>query len=634
MSAYETVIGLEVHVHLCTKSKLFCSCPTTFGVEPNTNVCEVCAGMPGVLPVLNQTAVEYATRAGLALNCAINNDSVFARKNYFYPDMPYNYQISQFERPLCEHGHLDIEVGGETKRIGITRIHMETDAGKNIHEGDHSYLDLNRAAVPLIEIVSEPDMRSAEEAVAYLKALHAIVVYLGITDGNMEEGSFRCDANVSIRPKGTVEFGTRTELKNLNSFRHVQKAIEFEVARQQDVLEDGDKVIQETRLFDSVKGVTMSMRDKEEAHDYRYFPDPDLVPVHISEEQLESWKASLPELPAARRRRFMDEWKLPEQDAEIITADRAQADFFEAAVALYSEPRKIANYMTGPMLREINQTGVALKDSALKPEALAELAKIVDGGLISAKIAQDIFSDLYAEGVMPEAYVREKGLVQVSDTSAIDAAVAEVLAENLEAIKASDIHTRLGLEKGKYILLSAHREENIDTEKNFQSLFTAINRMAEKYDLPVLYSCHPRSRKRLENSSFMLDGRVIQHEPLGFHDYNCLQMNAFCVVSDSGTLPEESSFFTSVGHPFPAVCIRTSTERPEALDKACFILSGIDTKGLLQAVDTAVQMIREEKNGGAVPVPDYIDTNVSGKVIKIIQSYVGVVNRMVWRKQV
>ena len=265
---------------------------------------------------------------------------------------------------------------------------------------------------------------------AYLKALHAIVVYLGITDGNMEEGSFRCDANVSIRPKGAAEFGTRAELKNLNSFRHVQKAIEYEVSRQQDVLEDGDKVIQETRLFDSVKGVTMSMRDKEEAHDYRYFPDPDLVPVHITDEQLECWKASLPELPAQRRRRFMDEWKLPEQDADIITSDRAQADLFEAAVALYNEPRKIANYMTGPMLREINQTGVELKDSALKPEALAELAKIVDGGLISAKIAQSIFSELYANGVMPEAYVREKGLVQVSDTSAIDAAVAEVIAEN------------------------------------------------------------------------------------------------------------------------------------------------------------------------------------------------------------
>ena len=486
MSAYETVIGLEVHVHLCTKSKLFCSCPTTFGVEPNTNVCEVCAGMPGVLPVLNQTAVEYATRAGLALDCTINNDSVFARKNYFYPDMPYNYQISQFERPLCEFGHLDINVGGETKRIGITRIHMETDAGKNIHEGDHSYLDLNRAAVPLIEIVSEPDMRSAEEAVAYLKALHAIVVYLGITDGNMEEGSFRCDANVSIRPKGAAEFGTRAELKNLNSFRHVQKAIEYEVSRQQDVLEDGDKVIQETRLFDSVKGVTMSMRDKEEAHDYRYFPDPDLVPVHITDEQLESWKASLPELPAQRRRRFMDEWKLPEQDADIITSDRAQADLFEAAVALYNEPRKIANYMTGPMLREINQTGVELKDSALKPEALAELAKIVDGGLISAKIAQDIFSELYANGVMPEAYVREKGLVQVSDTSAIDAAVDAVNeeADSPETFSLTDAQydtLRQGIDDGAYA--AAYSVSTLGSLRRLNSLLAKLTDLVETNDI-------------------------------------------------------------------------------------------------------------------------------------------------------
>ena len=436
MSAYETVIGLEVHVHLSTRSKLFCSCPTTFGVAPNTNVCEVCAGMPGVLPVLNQTAVEYATKAGLALNCTINNDSVFARKNYFYPDMPINYQISQFERPLCEFGHLDINVNGQSRRIGITRIHMETDAGKNIHEGEHSYLDLNRASVPLIEIVSEPDMRSPEEAVAYLKALHAIVVYLGITDGNMEEGSFRCDANVSIRPRGTTEFGTRTELKNLNSFRHVQKAIEYEVLRQQDVLEDGDKVIQETRLFDSVKGITMSMRDKEEAHDYRYFPDPDLVPVHITAEQLETWKSELPELPEARRRRFIADWNIPEQDAETLTGDKGMAEFFEAAVAIYPEPRKLSNFMIGPMLRELNQSGKSLAESAMRPEILAELAKIVDNGLISAKIAQDIFGELFANGFMPEAYVREKGLVQVSDSSAIDAVVAEVLAENPAEVEA------------------------------------------------------------------------------------------------------------------------------------------------------------------------------------------------------
>ena len=436
MSAYETVIGLEVHVHLSTRSKLFCSCPTTFGAAPNTNVCEVCAGMPGVLPVLNQTAVEYATKAGLALNCTINNDSVFARKNYFYPDMPINYQISQFERPLCEFGHLDINVNGQSRRIGITRIHMETDAGKNIHEGEHSYLDLNRASVPLIEIVSEPDMRSPEEAVAYLKALHAIVVYLGITDGNMEEGSFRCDANVSIRPRGTTEFGTRTELKNLNSFRHVQKAIEYEVLRQQDVLEDGDKVIQETRLFDSVKGITMSMRDKEEAHDYRYFPDPDLVPVHITAEQLEAWKSELPELPEARRRRFIADWNIPEQDAETLTGDKGMAEFFEAAVAIYPEPRKLSNFMIGPMLRELNQSGKSLAESAMRPEILAELAKIVDNGLISAKIAQDIFGELFANGFMPEAYVREKGLVQVSDSSAIDAVVAEVLAENPAEVEA------------------------------------------------------------------------------------------------------------------------------------------------------------------------------------------------------
>lgn len=438
MSDFETVIGLEVHVHLATRSKLFCSCPTTFGTEPNTNVCEVCTGMPGVLPVLNQTAVEYATKAGLALNCTINNDSVFARKNYFYPDMPVNYQISQFDRPLCEHGHLEIEVNGKRKRIGITRIHMETDAGKNIHSAteNKSFIDLNRAGVPLIEIVSEPDMRSPEEAVAYLKALHAIVVYLGITDGNMEEGSFRCDANVSLRPRGQEAFGTRTELKNLNSFRHVQKAIEYEVTRQQDVLEDGDNVIQQTRLFDSVKNVTMAMRDKEEAHDYRYFPDPDLVPVHITPAQMEKWKDNLPELPDARRNRFVSQLQLPAPDAEVLTAERVLADFFEQAVAAYGEPRKIANLMTGPLLRELNQRGVSLEQSAMRPEALAELARIIDSGLISSKIAQDIFSDLFLSGAMPEKYVQEKGLAQVSDTSAIDAAVAEVLAENPAEVEA------------------------------------------------------------------------------------------------------------------------------------------------------------------------------------------------------
>lgn len=434
MPIYETVIGLEVHVHLSTKTKLFCSCPTTFGSEPNTNVCEICAGMPGVLPVLNRTAVEYAARAGMALNCTINNDSVFARKNYFYPDMPFNYQISQFERPLCEHGWLEIATGRGKKRIGITRIHMETDAGKSIHSPSEnkSCLDLNRAAVPLIEIVSEPDMRSPEEAAAYLKELHDIVVYLGITDGNMEEGSFRCDANVSIRPVGSDKLGTRTELKNLNSFRNVQRAIEYEVIRQQDLLEDGEAVIQQTRLYDSVRNVTQAMRDKEEAQDYRYFPDPDLVPVHIDPADLQHWKDTLPELPAARRERFMREYGLPEDDAVLLTSERALAEYLDQAVAAAPniDPRKIANLMTGPLLRELNRTGASVQDTAMNPKALAQLAEIVQNGLISAKIAQDIFPDLCASGEMPEAYVKAKGMVQVSDTSAIDAAVAEVLKNN------------------------------------------------------------------------------------------------------------------------------------------------------------------------------------------------------------
>ena len=302
MPAYEAVIGLEVHVQLSTASKLFCSCPTSFGQPPNSNVCEVCAGMPGALPVVNRQAVHYAALVGLATNCEVHRRSVFARKNYFYPDLPAGYQISQFDLPICEHGHLDVTVDGKTKRIGITRIHMENDAGKNIHaQGENiSYVDLNRAGTPLVEIVSEPDMRSSQEAVAYLKALYGIVTYLGVCDGNMEEGSFRCDANVSIRPVGATTFGTRTELKNLNSFRNVQRAIEYEIARQQDALADGETIVQETRLYDAVKNVTASMRGKEEAHDYRYFPDPDQLPVEISAEEMEQWRAELPELPQQR----------------------------------------------------------------------------------------------------------------------------------------------------------------------------------------------------------------------------------------------------------------------------------------------------------------------------------------------
>ena len=316
MSNFEVVIGLEVHVHLATESKLFCPCPNSFGDNANSNVCEVCSGMPGVLPVLNKKAIEFATRTALAINATINQKSIFARKNYFYPDMPKDYQISQFDLPLCEHGHLDIKINDTIKRIGITRIHLEDDAGKNIHSSteNKSFVDLNRSGTPLIEIVSEPDMRSAEEAVAYLKALHAIVVNLGVTNGNMEEGSFRCDANVSLRPKGQKEFGTRTELKNLNSFRHVQKAIEFEIMRQADVLLDGGKIRQETRLYDSNKNITLAMRSKEDADDYRYFPDPDLLPVYITDEELAKWQAEMPELPAERKMRFQKEWQIAESE--------------------------------------------------------------------------------------------------------------------------------------------------------------------------------------------------------------------------------------------------------------------------------------------------------------------------------
>ena len=440
MAAYEAVIGLEVHVQLATASKLFCSCPTTFGQPPNSNVCEVCSGMPGSLPVPNKQAIHFAALVGLATDCTINSRSVFARKNYFYPDLPAGYQISQFELPICEHGHLDITVDGATKRVGITRIHMENDAGKNIHaQGENvSYVDLNRAGTPLVEIVSEPDMRSAAEAVAYLKALYSIVTYLGVCDGNMEEGSFRCDANVSLRPVGAEAYGTRTELKNLNSFRNVQRAIEYEIGRQQDVLDDGDKVVQETRLYDAVKNSTASMRSKEEAHDYRYFPDPDILPVEISTDEMARWKQELPELPKARASRFMQMTGLPEAEIEVLVQSRGLADFFEAAAKLY-DARKAANFVLGPLLRECHARGLSVADPAqwaMKPEALAELARIVDQGLISAKIASDIFGDIFESGTMPEAYVKEKGLVQISDTSAIEQAVDAVIAANPSEVEA------------------------------------------------------------------------------------------------------------------------------------------------------------------------------------------------------
>ena len=443
MRDYEVVIGLEVHAQLKTKSKIFCSCSTEFGAGPNENTCPVCTGMPGMLPVLNGRAVEYAVKMAMAVDCTVNLRSLFARKNYFYPDLPMGYQISQFELPVAEHGHIFIHTDKGVKRIGITRIHMENDAGKNIHSAtdNASYVDLNRAGVPLIEIVSEPDMRSAEEAVAYLKSLRAILVYLGICDGNLEEGSFRCDANVSIRPRGQEEFGTRAELKNMNSFRNIQRAIEYEVERQIDLVEDGEKIVQETRLFDAAKGVTRSMRGKEEAHDYRYFPDPDLLPLIVEEEWMEKWRAELPELPVARCRRFQDELGLPEYDAEVLTAEKEVADYFEAALSTYNESKKISNWVMGEIMRELNDRGATLAACKVRPEDLARLVKLVDDGMISGSMAKSVFKELFETGGDPEAHVKAKGLVQISDTSAIEGLVDEVLAENpseVERFKGGD----------------------------------------------------------------------------------------------------------------------------------------------------------------------------------------------------
>jgi len=438
MSAYEAVIGLEVHAQLSTESKLFCACSTRFGQNPNENVCPVCSGMPGVLPVLNKKAVEYAVRMALAVDCTVNEQSVFARKNYFYPDLPKGYQISQYEDPLAEHGHLDIEVDGKTRRIGITRIHMEDDAGKNIHSqvDNVSFVDLNRSGVPLIEIVSEPDMRTPEEAAEYLRSLHAILLYLGICDGNMEEGSFRCDANVSIRPKGQEEFGTRAELKNMNSFKNVQAAIAYEIERQEDLLYDGEEVVQETRLFDAAKGVTMSMRGKEEAHDYRYFPDPDLIPAVIDKDWLKDIRAGLPELPRQRRARLENQYGLPAYDARVLTSDKALADYFEATVAAGAKAKSVSNLIMSELLRELGHAEMTIDKAAFTPEMMAELAQIVDDGLISLKIARQVFPEIFAQGLFPKAYVEGKGLVQISDASALETAVDEVLAENPDEVEA------------------------------------------------------------------------------------------------------------------------------------------------------------------------------------------------------
>lgn len=427
---FEIVIGLEIHAQLKTESKIFCGCSTRFGMPPNTNTCPVCLGLPGVLPVLNRKVVEYAIKMGLATNSTINRYNQFARKNYFYPDLPKGYQTSQFDLPIVEHGEVEIEVGGRRKRIGITRMHMEEDAGKLIHDEREpvSYVDLNRTGTPLLEIVSEPDMRSPEEAYAYLKKIHAILRYLDICDGNMQEGSFRCDANISLRPFGQKEYGTRTELKNMNSFRHVQNGLEYEVRRQRDVLLDGEEVIQETLLWNPDTNRTESMRGKEDAHDYRYFPCPDLVPVEISEEWIAEVRQSLPELPDARKARFIRDYLLPEDDAVILTSERELAEYFEAALQAGAAPKKVANWIMTELLRELK--GESIQSCRMTPSQLGGLVTMIDSGTISGKIAKTVFLEMMASGKDAEAIVREKNLVQVSDEGELLAIVEEIVAAN------------------------------------------------------------------------------------------------------------------------------------------------------------------------------------------------------------
>ncbi len=426
---FEPVIGLEVHAQLKTNTKIFCGCSTEFGAPPNTHTCPVCLGMPGVLPVLNKQVVNYTLRMALATSCTIARQSRFARKNYFYPDLPKGYQISQYELPIATRGHLDIDIDGRTKRIGITRIHMEEDAGKLIHDPHRpvSYVDLNRTGVPLIEIVSEPDLRSPEEAGAYLRMLRAIIRWIGIGDGNMEEGSFRCDANISLRPRGAAEFGTRTEIKNLNSFKHVEKALHYEIARQTELLLDGGQVIQETRLWNPERGATTSMRGKEEAHDYRYFPDPDLLPLVIDEDWIDSVRKELPELPAQRRARFEAAFAIPDYDAGVLTSSRELADYFENCLAHFDQAKTISNWIMGPLLGLLNSQGKSIEESPVSAENLASLLKLIDKDLISGKIAKTVFEEMAATGKPAEQIVKENGLAQVSDSAAIEAAVDQVL---------------------------------------------------------------------------------------------------------------------------------------------------------------------------------------------------------------
>ena len=435
---FEPVIGLEIHAQLKTKTKIFCGCSTAFGAPPNTHTCPVCLGMPGVLPVLNKKVVDYTLRMALATHCEISRESRFARKNYFYPDLPKGYQISQYELPIARHGFVDIEVNGGLRRIGITRIHMEEDAGKLGHDPDRpvSMVDFNRTGVPLIEIVSEPDIRQPEEAGAYLRQLRSIVRYLAICDGNLEEGSFRCDSNISIRPKGTQPLGTRTELKNLNSFKHVEKALQYEISRQKEVIMDGGKIVQETRLWDPDKNKTASMRGKEEAHDYRYFPDPDLLPLVIDDKWIEAVKKSLPELPAAKKKRFMEQYELPAYDAELLTSDRALAEYFEDCTREFAHPKKVSNWVMGSLLGLLNAQEKTIEESPVSAADLARLLALVEDGEISGKIAKTVFDEMAQTGKPAQQIVKEKGLVQITDTDALEDVVLKIISSHPEEAEA------------------------------------------------------------------------------------------------------------------------------------------------------------------------------------------------------
>jgi aspartyl-tRNA(Asn)/glutamyl-tRNA(Gln) amidotransferase subunit B len=437
--AYDSVIGLEVHAQLLTQTKLFCACATSFQADPNTQTCPICLGMPGVLPGLNRQAIELAVRTGLVVQGHITPDSRFARKNYFYPDLPKGYQISQYEEPLIAGGYLPIEVNGTRKDVNLLRIHVEEDAGKSIHgenlaDPTKSYVDLNRCGVPLLEIVSAPDLRSPDEAKVYLQKLKTLLEYLDVCDGNMEEGSLRCDANVSLRPAGSQALGTRTEIKNLNSFRNVQRALEYEIQRQAEVLNSGGKVQQETRLFDANRGVTLPMRSKEEAHDYRYFPEPDLVPLQVEPAWIERVRQALPELPDAKRQRFIRQYGLPDYDADVLTASRALADYFEATVQLYQQPKVVSNWVMGDFMRELHRRHLTPQQAPVTPAHLAGMLQLVDDGVISGKIAKAVFEEMARTGKSARHVVEEQGLTQMSDSAALEAIIQQVLADHPQQV--------------------------------------------------------------------------------------------------------------------------------------------------------------------------------------------------------